>query len=169
VPETPKVDDADIQLLFDHAAAIGEQLSIELQGAEAVTPLLGYERDDYRTSDAEFIIHELAHAAVEGKDMYWLKKGQLKFDNDSIHELMAIAITLKVLESYLGPAIVLEDFIDTLAVSMREAHTIEAEPIREMNKRQLTAWVTRVVENETFQLNIEPLTRQVLKWLKTSN
>ncbi len=57
--------------LFKAASSIGLVFGIDLIGAECFVPIEGPGgEDDYRLSDVEHIVHELAHAVLYGLDLY---------------------------------------------------------------------------------------------------
>jgi hypothetical protein len=56
----------DVARLFKQASDLGYKYDIDLLGAECVVAAKGYEEDDYRISDSEHILHELAHCVLLG-------------------------------------------------------------------------------------------------------
>jgi hypothetical protein len=97
----------DVDRLFRMASRVGFEYDIPLIGDDAIVVHEGYEKGDYRISDSEHIIHELAHCVLLGVSFdkphdellnrLDAKMRSLSHRDQCINEIEVFSVTMEVM------------------------------------------------------------------------
>jgi hypothetical protein len=139
----------DAARLFKAASYIGWLFEIDLMGDEAVVPLEGPGGEgDYRISDSEHIVHELAHVVVYGLDLYPPDTATVRLANHAstlpeqeqrINEVETFSVTAEVMRQ-LGVETEEGTYTDSMEIAIHGIELPEGHPYvnRKLSTRQ---WV----------------------------
>lgn len=112
--------DEEADRLFQTAATIGERYNIALLGDDSIVPMR-----NFKLSDTEHVIHELAHAILWGLDTN--DPGVIELiggldtseQENQVNEIEAFSVTMETLRRLgAGDEIDLQAFIDALEIQL---------------------------------------------------
>lgn len=137
----------DAARIFKAASSIGWMFEIDLLGDESIVPLPGPGGEgDYRLSDSEHIVHELAHVVLYGLDLYPADTAMIRLSDhcrelpeqeQRINELETFSVTAEVMRQ-LGVEIEDGVYTDSMEIAI---HGIEVPEDYGYPERRRQAWI----------------------------